>query len=288
MIVQQSGAVTTIVCDDVSAGWEKSILVQSDIHHDSIYCNRELERRHLNAALQQNAIIIIGGDLFDAMQGRFDPRRNLDELRPEYRRSDYYDYVVQDVAEFLSPYAQQIVMISDGNHELSVLKNANTNLTDRLVYALRSQYQSPAVHGGYGGWIRILLKRPDGKSYSRDAVKIKFFHGAGGDAPVTRGVIQTNRQAVYLPDADIVINGHNHHTYYVPIQRERLGSHGQLYSDIQHHIRIPGYKAEYADGQHGWMVERGGVPKPLGAFWIRLTAFDHEVKINIIPDIHPG
>jgi hypothetical protein len=56
------------------------------------------------------------------MQGRFDPRRDMDELRPEYRRNDYYDFVVRDAADFLEPYANNIALISDGNHELAVLK----------------------------------------------------------------------------------------------------------------------------------------------------------------------
>lgn len=284
------GAVMTMRMNDVKAGWEQWFLLMSDNHHDSVYCDRKLELEHLQEAKKRNARILIFGDFFDAMQGRFDPRRSMDELRPEYRREDYYDFVIKDCLDFLKPYAPLIDLIADGNHELSVLRNANTNLCDRLVMVLRTDAKSEVVHGGFGGWIRLVVKTGADISYN-----LKYFHGAGMEAPVTRGVIQTNRQAVYLPDADIVVNGHNHNAYYVPISRERISDQGKQYMDIQHHIRIPGYKNAYGNGTKGWEVTRGGVPKPIGAVWMRMW-FDYEgtknqnnrngtVRVQFIPDV---
>ena len=288
-----SGAVTTFNIDGIASGWEQWFLFMSDNHHDSIYCERELELEHLEEARRRNARIFIIGDLFDAMQGRFDPRRSMDELRPEYRRPDYYDFVVKDTTKFFAPYADLLTMVCPGNHELAVLKNANTNLTDRLVYELRTKHGSQVIHGGYGGWLRFVLT---GRSMRGFIYKLKYFHGAGGEAPVTRGTIQTNRQAVYLPDADIVVNGHSHNAYHVPIARERVSQNGRLYMDIQHHIRIPGYKNAYGNGKSGWEVTRGGVPKPVGAVWMRMW-FDYAgtekerennggaVKLQFVPDV---
>ena len=68
-----------------------------------MYCNRDALMSDLEEAKKRNALVFLLGDVFDAMQGRFDPRRSLDELRPEYRRNDYYDYVVKDVAMLLKP-----------------------------------------------------------------------------------------------------------------------------------------------------------------------------------------
>jgi len=208
-------------------------------------------------------------------------------LRPEYRRSDYYDYVVKDSARLLEKYANNIVMIAPGNHELSVLKNTNTFLTDRLVSHLNDKTGSNIIHGGYGGWLRIVL-RVDGKP--RGSVNIKYFHGAGGEAPVTRGAIQTNRQAVYLPDADIVVNGHSHNAYWIPITRERVGNKGDHYFDTQHHIRTPGYMMSYGDGTTGWEVTRGGAPKPLGSCFVKISMGASHKKyrptITIEPLVH--
>lgn len=264
MEITQQGAVTTCAIDLNTDGAEHWFLFQSDNHHDHPTCNRTLEMQHLDEAVNRNARVFIFGDLFDAMQGRFDPRRSYDELRPEYRTERYYDVLVRDFAEWFRPYSKNIAMIADGNHELSVQKAANTGLIDRLLERLNGD----TVHGGYGGWVRFMFHR-DG--VPQNSTRLKFFHGSGGEAPVTRGVIQTNRQAVYLPDADIVVNGHSHNSYYIPISRERLSAKGRQYFDIQHHIRIPGYKQSYGDGSGGWDVTRGGVPKPIGAVFVKLT-----------------
>jgi predicted phosphodiesterase len=271
---------------DVVSGWEQWYLLVSDIHHDSVYCNQEMWKRHLEEAKQKRALIICTGDLYDAMQGRMDPRRSMKELRPEYRRDDYYDFAVKDIGDFLAPYADNLLMIGRGNHETSILKNANTDLVDRLAFYLNTVYKANVRTGGYGGWIRFMFTHSDGVPDS--SLKLKYFHGAGSEAPVTRGVIQTNRQAVYLPDADIVVNGHNHNNYYVPISRERLSNKGVQYFDIQHHVRIPGYKQEYADGSGGWAVERGGVPKPIGAAWMRQYYDMRRIKCQFIMDVQGG
>lgn len=253
---------------------EVKYFVTSDLHIDSVYCDRDYLISDLKDAVSKNAKIVILGDLFDAMQGRFDPRRNMDELRPEYRRSDYYDFVIADVAKILEPFAKNIMLIADGNHELSVLKNAGTSLIDRLIERF-SIMGYPIHKGGYGGWIRFMSEV---NGVPQGSIKLKYFHGAGGEAPVTRGAIQTNRQAVYLPDAEIVINGHSHNQLYIPIARERLSNKGNLYFDIQHHIRTPGYKQAYADGSTGWEVTRGGVPKPLGGVYI--TLYNNMIRLE--------
>jgi hypothetical protein len=284
---QQHGAVTSIYYD-VFGGWEQRLFFCSDNHFDSIYCNRDVMRAHLDEAKRMDARIFFFGDFFDAMQGRYDPRRSMPELRPEYsRREDYYDALVKDAADWLEPYAANIDIMADGNHELSVLKAANTNIMDRLVGELNRRTGQHIHHGGYGGWVRFMLNTvlPDGTQNPHSSIKLKYYHGSGGEAPVTRGAIQTNRQAVYLPDANIIVNGHSHHSYYIPISRERLGGKGQMYFDIQHHIRTPGYKQSYGDGTTGWDITRGGVPKPIGGAWCRLYYENMQARIQIQPYI---
>jgi hypothetical protein len=76
---------------------------------------------------------------------------------------------------------------------------------------------------------------------------------------------------VYLPDADIVVNGHTHDQYVVPIQRERLSHKGNVIQDTVWHVRTGTYKDEYGDGSEGWAVEKGHAPKPIGAVWLRMA-----------------
>lgn len=283
MEISQTGPVTTVRFE-VKGGWDQWILFQSDNHHDSPMCNQALEREHLEEAKKRGAWVIMTGDFFDGMQGRFDGRRSYDQLRPELRREDYYDALVEYAAKFLQPYAKNILLIGDGNHETAVLKYANTNLADRLVGKLNERGKAKIVHGGYGGWVRLLVDR---SGAGQGSVMIKYYHGSGGEAPVTRGAIQTNRQAVYLPDADIVVNGHSHNTYYIPIGRERITNKGRMFFDVQHHVRVPGYQQSYGDGSGGWEVSRGGVPKPIGCVWVHLRYVrnDQPMQISVQADV---
>jgi hypothetical protein len=290
----QQGAVTTARIDYSGGNTEHLLFVTSDLHIDSIGCNREWLIRDLTEAKQRGAKILFFGDVFDAMQGRFDPRRSLDELRPEYRRQDYYDFVVKDVAQILSPFADNILLIAPGNHETAVLKNASVSLVDRLVYSLNMEHGGHVLQGGYGGWVRFLLSRGD--QGGRLSVKMKYHHGFGGDSPVTRGVSHINQQQVYIKDADVILNGHNHNAYYVPIISETVSDAGRVVFHTTHCIRTPGYKQDYGDGTTGWAVEKGMVPKPLGGAYISLkvagnglqkgNAKNLACQISVQPVIH--
>lgn len=256
----------------VHSGWEQYILLTSDRHHDSKWTDRDLELEHLEEAKRRNAYVIDVGDLFDVMQGKYDPRRSYRDLRPEYTVENYLDEIVEDAAKFYEPYADRFLLIGRGNHEQAVLKNNGVDLISNVVHRLNAAARTKIQAGYYGGWVRFLFSIGGTQKESKN---LKYFHGAGGGGPVTRGVIQTNRQAVYLPDADIVVNGHTHDAWHVPIQRERLSEAGVVYQDVQDHIRTASYKDEYRDGGDGWHVETWKPPKPIGACWLR---FYHECK----------
>jgi hypothetical protein len=281
-IVHNSPNVMTLYIDNVFAGWEQWLLISSDRHHDSVGCNRELELKHLEQAKEREAFIIDVGDMYDCMQGRFDPRRSYKEIRPEYKEDNFLDIIVKDAVQFYAPFVNQFLMIGRGNHESSVLKNNGNDLIGLTVNKLNVDdgRHGHIQAGGYGGWVRIFCKIG---GTQKEGVLIKYFHGSGGGGPVTRGVIQTNRQAVYLPDADIVVNGHTHDAWYIPIEQERLSLSGVVYTDIQHHIRTATYHNDYGDGSGGWHVERGGAPKPQGACLIRLSVDQsHKLQRNIL------
>ena len=214
-VERTSNAVVTVRFDDVAAGWEHWVLLRSDAHHDSPKCNRKLEKQHLDEMVRRDGSWGDFGDLFDVMQGKYDPRRNLDEVRPEDKKGAYYNSIVRHAAEFLEPYAPRCLLLGKGNHETAALKHANVDLTSMLVGKLNEsdamrELDREVLIGGYGGWIRFVFRVHSTKGQQ---LRLRYFHGAGGTAPVTKGVGHTNRQAVFLPDANIVINGHNHNAY---------------------------------------------------------------------------
>jgi len=284
--VERTRNVLTVRIDEITSGWESWWLLRSDAHHDSKRCDRKLEKQHLEAVQDRDGWWMDFGDLLDAMQGRYDPRRNYDDIRPEDVGKDYYDRIVTHAAEFYEPYADRCVLLALGNHETQTTKHASTNLTSNLVYRLNEVSLADNDHrieiGCFGGWVRFMFTYQKTKMQT---VRLKYFHGAGHSAPVTKGVIQTARQQVYLPDADIVINGHNHQAYIVPLARERLTKGGRVKRDLVWHGRIPGYLDEYGDGSGGWGVEKGHAPTPLGAIWLHFKCENSRIDYKLIAEM---
>lgn len=271
--------VITIKFDDVAAGWEQWVLLRSDAHHDSRLCNRNLETEHLQLAQARKALILDGGDLFDAMQGRHDRRSSYDEVRPEDVCADYYGSIVRHAAEYYKPYTDNWLLLARGNHETGVMNHANTDITSQLAYLMNDGNGGRIKVGGFEGWVRFRFKI---QTTVKQTVNLRYAHGSGNSAPVTRGVIQTNRQAVWQPDADIVWNGHNHQAYLLPIKRERVSQAGKVWHDLVWFVRTPGYK-----GRGEWDIEKGHEPTPDGCAWLRfyLDARASMVRYDLMMDL---
>jgi hypothetical protein len=264
MKVEKNGNVTTVKFEGKKRGFEKWFLLTSDRHHDNAHCKQDLELKHLKQCKERDAHIIDIGDLFCAMQGKWDRRADTSQLRPEYVQGNYLDSLVNEAVKFYGPYADRFLQISPGNHETSICKRHETNLSERFVERMKLISEKPIFLGGYSGWIQFKF------SYGRhDAINMHYHHGYGGGGPVTLGVIQHNRSAVYLPDAHIVYTGHTHDEWMLSRARVRLTNCGNLYHDEQIHLRTPGYKDEYIGGEGGWHIETGKPPKPQGAAWLR-------------------
>lgn len=249
-------------------------LLSADHHWDNPDADRDMMSKHLKECKERNALAFFFGDFFCAMQGKYDKRSDKSKVRPEHQNGKYLDSIVNTAVDWLMPYRENIGVIGLGNHETSILQKHETNLTERLIEKLNPSGVSHRVYmGGYGGWVRFMLESESGGS--RKSINLKYYHGHGGGGPVTKGVIQSQRQAVFLPDADIVVSGHVHEEYVISYTRERILDSGRIKLDDQIHVRTPTYKDEYKDGYGGWHVETGKPPKPKGAYWLKLTV-NHE------------
>jgi len=122
--------------DATSPGWSQEFLLRSDAHHDNAHTNQRLEAIHLEEALDRKAGILDIGDLHCAMQGKWDKRASTDGCRPEQREGRYLDSLVECAAEFYEPYAANWLLMSPGNHEGSILKRHETDLTERTAERL--------------------------------------------------------------------------------------------------------------------------------------------------------
>jgi hypothetical protein len=267
MIITELGRNVHQIKIDCMKQKEHWFLLSSDHHWDNPDCDRAMIKRHLDEAKQKNAPVLFVGDFFCAMQGKYDKRSDKSKVRPEHQTTKYLDSLVDTAAEWLMPYREQIAVIGQGNHETAILKNHETNLIERLVERLNIGNKNPVYMGGYGGYLKLIFHRNNGTNLP---LIIKYFHGHGGGGPVTKGVIQSARQSMYLPDADIVISGHVHEQYTIAFMQEKLHQSGRISLKEQWHVRMPTYKDEYKDGYGGWHIETGKMPKPLGAWWLRV------------------
>lgn len=249
------------------ADWEYWCLLTSDRHWDNPNSDRELQLKHLKEAKERNASILDFGDLFCAMQGKYDKRSNKSAVRPEHNTDNYLDALVDTAAGWFAPYAKNIVVLGVGNHESGITNRVEVNLTDRLVYALNRNPGAHVYNGGFGGWVKFRFV--EGADRGRTSIYLKYDHGYGGGGPVTKDIIQHQRRAVIFPDADIVVSGHTHDAFVAEFARSRLSEQGTVYQDIQTHIKTPTYKDDYRDGSGGWHAETGKPPKPLGGWWLR-------------------
>jgi len=280
-VERTSSRVLTVRFDKISAGWEQWFYLSSDHHYDNRNTDLKLLKLHHDKAVERNAIMLQFGDTFCAMQGKYDPRKSVRDARPEHMVDDnYLDLISADAVKFYGQYAQNILALSKGNHETSIIDRCGVDLINRLAYGLNVEHGGAVEVMPYSGYVRFLFTMNKTRRTSR---KLYFHHGAGGSAPVTKGTIQTNRQAVYLPDADIVVNGHDHNAWYMPIARERVSNQGVLSQDLLHFVRTPSYKREY--GADGWHDRRWGPPKPVGCVWLRFYLEGDDIHMEFTPEV---
>ena len=214
------------------------VLLMSDEHYDSINCDRKLLKKHHEEAKAKNAPIFKFGDTFDCMQGKYDPRGSKDGLRPEHQVKDYFDAIVRDAAGFYSEYP--VAFVSDGNHEENVLNRHETDLVGNLAKALDCE------RGNYSGYIRFSFRDQEG--LGKRHMDLYYDHGLGGNSPVTKGTISSNRRGVNY-DADIFVSGHNHNRWSVELMREGADKAGNIRAYPQIHINTGTYLDKPATGR---------------------------------------
>lgn len=251
----------------------------SDIHYDSLKCDRKLLKKHLDEAVEKDAGIVIAGDLFDVMGSEKDPRSKANEIRSEYivQGMSYLDCVTQDMHQFLKPYIENIMVIGYGNHETAIKKHNETDPIETLRYLFKQQGVKHFYTGGYSGYINLRFTRYGGDN---QAFKVKYHHGGGGNAPRSKGTLRVDLRAAKWPDADIVVTGHDHNMWHMRKVREKLDRNNVPYEASQHHISLGSYK-KLGDGYGGWSVEKEHERKPRGSYWANFTMEARDVKLTV-------
>ena len=259
-VEQRPGFATRVKVDLQKEFW---VLLRSDAHWDNPDSNRKLMKEHLEEAKKRKAAVIDFGDLFCAMQGKYDRRSDKAKVRPEHQTGQYLDKLVETAIDWHEPYAHLWIGQYFGNHETSILAHHETCLITRLAEGLRERTQAPFPVIGYSGFIKFEFR-----NNRRCGCVLWGIHGYGGGGPATKDMIQRARQQQYI-DADIMCSGHTHDQFTTPDMRIGVTKQGRLQKKRLTYIKLPSYKDEYKLGAGGYHVEKGRPPKPIGAMWLR-------------------
>ena len=259
----RTGDIITVDVDDVSAGTELWLLLRSDAHHDSPQCDRALELKHLKKAKERGALILDFGDLFDAMQTRTDPRRKTQDMKAEYLSDSYLNAITDEAASFYGPYSDNWVMMGAGNHENSIQKYSDYNVTSGLISLLNSN-GSRIIQGGYEGYVRVRFKW-GGKQGRSETVLLYYTHGSGGSARRSKGILKADLRQSVRPDADVIVSGHVHSSWQHPQVKERVTKSGHISESLVWHLQLPSYKRPGS-----WETSKEMTAHPLGAHWLHI------------------
>jgi hypothetical protein len=254
----------TLDPQDGNEPFDQWALMLSDLHWDNPACNRELLRHHLDQALEHDAFIIVVGDFFCAMQGKYDRRSQKVDIRPEHAEGDYLDSLVTTAAEWFEPYKEKLLLLGYGNHETSIMDRHETDLLERLAARLRHTGGITRA-GGYQGWIRLRCTAPKKRTCY---YTIWYHHGFGGGGPVTQGKIDFNRFGTYV-DTDMILCGHVHYKESFPTERVWLNHNEEITVRTMKCLRLGTYKDEFTGKHLGYHIEKGRGPRPLGGYWVR-------------------
>lgn len=243
-------------------------LIISDVHFDSVKCDRKMLTAHFKKIADIGGYVIINGDWFDLMQGKYDPRGSKYDIRPEYNRGDYIDTVIRDSADWLAQWKVPI-FLGQGNHETNILRRLETNPAERLVENLKYR-EVDAWLGGYSGWIVVRQVRSKQPKDEIITYTMHYHHGYGGSAPRSKGVMRADIAQMQHPDADLIMRGHDHNKWMLPQTVARLNSHNtcELHRTV-HHLQTGSYKKQ-DDRYAGWETEKGFSTTTMGGWFVTL------------------
>jgi hypothetical protein len=261
----------------------QEFLLISDLHWDNPHCDRGLLKNHLDEAVKRNAAIILNGDTYCCMGGKYDRRADKSLIRPEHNTDRYFDAIVDTSVEWFAPYAKNILLIGYGNHETAIIKHGETDLLQRFASTINYATGSSIQVGGYGGTIdiRVLHDTIRGVNFV-----VHYFHGHSGGGAVSRGVIHDQRLLAGTEGYDLTWMGHVHELYYHQnmIHRYERSTKTLIQKPI-HQLRTATYKEEWDGGYMGFHTERGRGPKPLGGYWLKLETSRNTSKDNKGPEL---
>lgn len=264
-------------------------LLMSDLHIGAASCDKELITSELQWARDNKARVAIAGDVFDLLLPKDHKRFNPTVLDPLIRNTDsVLNATLNMGVKILKPFADCIDLIGCGNHETSITKYHATDIIALLCERL-STPKHQVQHGGYtGAWVNTY-RRESGCSGD---FTVWYHHGAGGAAPVTKGIINFHRFSTWVRDANVIWEGHIHSRFVSHVLEQRIPREGEDFElrDV-YHIQTSSYDSGKhrkfdRDGNYNtnWGVEKGFAPQGRGGarLWVSIDARTARPRIEVV------
>lgn len=248
--------------------WQQYVLIISDVHLDALHSDRKLFKKHLTQAQELNAPVIINGDLLDLTGHKLDPRNSKHEIDPLFATSeDYLGDICEYTADFLAPFAENIVLLGYGNHEWEYKRRHEICPLSIVATHLKLKTGVRPIVAPYTFWVQFKCESHTGGR--RKTVRAKFHHGAGGNSPVTKGMIASNRSVVNW-DADVYVRSHIHNRFTAHLPYERISATGVILEDQSRlYLQTGAYVSDYKNG-NSWSQRKAFGSPSLGGYWLRL------------------
>jgi hypothetical protein len=246
------------------------VMLVGDCHIGAVNVDYAFLKTELREAAERGDRINVNGDVFDAILPKDHKRFRPDVLHPHlHGRADVLDAACEMAMDVFGPVAKSIDMMGQGNHETSVIKYHSVDPISWLVRDL-NRNGGKVQHGSYTGFIDYRLRHGTGRTRVGGSthcarVIIYYHHGAGGSAPVTKGMIDFNRKTTWV-DSHVIWLGHKHNRIADATSlRVRCPQKGDgPILDPQLSVMSGGYMDIYAPGIESYAAESGMAPQKKG------------------------
>lgn len=227
---------------------ERGVRLFGDPHIDHPGHARELLIADLEDCKAQGDIGIVMGDVWSMILPQ--DRKRFTSGRYGERVDAIINRKLDEAERLFAPYADCIDVMMVGNHETAVIKHHAVDpmalLIDRLnrVKTAGALEGGKIAHGGYTCWVQMMFDYKIGPANNSSKTSISntmwLHHGAGGSAPVTKGMIDGNRIKQGRL-ADVYAIAHKH-THIADTDRfEYLDGYGNIKQVTRDYLVVAGY-----------------------------------------------
>jgi len=251
------------------AGETFHIYLISDLHLGAEATDEKRIIKELDHAVKKNARININGDVFDGILPKDYLRYMPATIRKSLRgRDDLINATIDYGYNFILPYAKNIDVIGEGNHENAIRKHHNVDMLKLLIARLNQNEGVNIKQGGYCGFIVYRFCANVKRTGGTERYVIYYKHGTSSRAPVTKGVIDFNREAEVIDGADVIWLAHNHEVNNLSATVMSVNSHGTVKFRKRRYVRTGGYFFYTMDS---YAQAKGLRPLPHGGAMIKLN-----------------